>query len=69
MLNNMKDLHVSSSSPVGFKVKWPISRSDYLNKEVLVYKICDFLSLENFFTVKKKKNQTHKIINTKTALV
>ena len=68
MLNNIKDLSVSSSSPIGFKVEWHISRFDNLNKEVLVYKICDFLSLENFFT-KKKKNQTHKIINTKTALV
>ena len=68
MLNNIKDLCVSSSSPIGFEVKWSISLPDYLNKEVFVYKICDFLSLEKFFT-KKKKNQTHKIINTKTALV
>ena len=66
MLNNIKDLSVSSSLPIGFEVEWHSSQSDNLNKEVLVYKICDFLSLENFFT---KKNQTHKILNTKTALV
>ena len=69
MLNNIKDLSVSFSSPIGFEVEWHSSQFDNLNKEVLVYKICDFLYLENFFTKKKKKNQTHKIINTKTALV
>ena len=68
MLNNIKDLSMSSSSPISFEVKWHSSRFNNLNKEVLVYKICDFLSLENFFT-KKNKNQTLKIINTKTALV